>query len=135
MRKIFGLFAALVLVLATTSCGGGGTDPGGGGGGGGGGNGPICPGNTFCLTANNTFSPLTRSVVIGTTVTWQNDISLHNVVWDNAAGRSAALAGDGTGDIDDWTAGSHSRLFNTAGTFGFHCTIHPGMNGSLIVAP
>jgi len=22
---------------------------------------------------------------------------------------------------------SHTRVFNTAGTYGFHCTIHPGM--------
>jgi plastocyanin len=55
------------------------------------------------------------------------------VTWDNTAGRSAALAGDGTGDIPEFTSGEHSRLFNAAGSFGFHCTIHAGMNGTLTV--
>jgi len=70
----------------------------------------------------------------GTTVTWQNASSVsHNVTWDNTAGRNAALAGDGTGDINDFANESHTRLFNAAGTYGFHCTIHPGMNGTLTV--
>ena len=132
MRKISGLIAVLTIGLATVSCGGGGSSgpPGGGGGGGG-----ACPANTFCMTISNTFSPPTRSVQHGTTVTWRNDGNTdHNVTWNDAAGRSAALPGDGTGDIGNAPAGSsNSRLFNTPGTYGFHCTIHPGMNGSLTV--
>ena len=57
-----------------------------------------------------------------------------NVTWDDAAGRNAALAGDGTSNITDFSSGSHTRLFNTPGTYGFHCTIHaPGMTGTLTV--
>jgi plastocyanin len=87
------------------------------------------------MTISNTFSPTTRAVAAGTTVTWRNDGNTgHNVTWDDAAGRSAALQGDGTGDITDSAVGSsHTRLFNTAGTYGFKCTIHPGMNGTLTV--
>jgi len=45
-----------------------------------------------------------------------------------------ALQGDGTGDISNFDAGvSHTRLFNTAGVYGFKCTIHPGMTGTLTV--
>jgi plastocyanin len=80
------------------------------------------------------FTPASRTVTAGTTVTWQNDSGVtHNVTWDNAGGRTAAGAGDGTGDIADIGSGSHTRLFSTAGPYGFHCTIHAGMNGSLVV--
>jgi plastocyanin len=89
------------------------------------------------MTISNTFSPTTLTVGVGTTVTWQNDSGQqHNVTWIDAAGRNAALAGDGTGDIgisDIFNAGTHTRLFNTAGTYAFHCSIHPGMNGTLTV--
>jgi plastocyanin len=73
------------------------------------------------------------AVAVGTTVTWRNDFSTdHNVTWDNVAGANAAEAGDGTGNIGPFQ-GSHTRKFNTAGTFTFQCTIHPGMTGSLTV--
>jgi plastocyanin len=86
------------------------------------------------MTVSNTFSPSALTVTAGTTVNWQNDASTpHNATWNDAAGRSAALAGDGTGDITDFNAGTHSRLFSTPGVYGFKCTIHPGMNGTLTV--
>ena len=131
MRKVFGWSGVLILVISAISCGGGGGDDGGitpppppp----------PTCPANTFCL-GSSSFSPGNRTVTAGTTVTWQNASGVfHNVTWDNAAGRNAALAGDGTGDIGDYSSGSHTRLFNAAGTYGFHCTIHAGMNATLIV--
>lgn len=86
------------------------------------------------MTISNTFSPATLTVPVGTTVTWRNDAAtFHNVTWDDATGRNAAQAGDGTGNIDQFSTGSHTRRFNTAGTFGFKCTIHPGMDGTLTV--
>jgi plastocyanin len=130
MRKISGLIGAIALVLTAVSCGSDTTGTGGGGGGGGGGG--TCPAGTFCM-GSSTFTPTGRTVTAGSTVTWQNNAGTpHNVTWNDAAGRSAALAGDGTGDIADFE-GSHTRLFNTAGTFGFHCTIHAGMVGTLTV--
>ena len=132
MRKVHGLFAALI-VAATTSCGGGGSSagppppppppP------------PTCPANTFCM-GSSVFTPTTRTVTTGTIVTWKNDSGVgHNVFWDDAAGRAAAGAGDGTGDIGDASTGStHTRVFSTPGTYAFHCTIHaPGMKGTLTV--
>jgi plastocyanin len=128
MRKLSGLFGALMLVSALVSCGGGDTNvtppP------------PQCGTATFCTTISNTFTPLTMTVAVGSTVTWDNESGQpHNVTWDTAAGRTAAAAGDGTGDMDLPSAlgTAHTRVFNTAGTFGFHCTIHPGMNGTLTV--
>ena len=85
-----------------------------------------------------TFSPTTRTVTAGTTVTWTNDTGvIHNVTWTDASGRTAALAGDGPGNIGDYSSGSHTRLFSTPGTYNFYCTIHgtptSGMHGTLTV--
>jgi plastocyanin len=132
--KLLRLFGALFLGLGAAACGGGGnsTSPGGGGGGGGGGG--SCPAATFC-TGTTTFTPTTRTVTVGSTVTWQNNSGVgHTVFWDDATGRAAAAAGDGTGDMATLDNGaSHTRVFNTAGTYGFHCTIHLGMTGTLTV--
>jgi plastocyanin len=131
MRKISGLLGAVALMLAMTSCGGDSTSPGGGGGGGGGGG--TCPAGTFCMGASN-FSPTARTVAAGSTVTWRNESGTgHNVTWDNATGRSAALPGDAAGDIPEFSSGDRTRLFSAAGAYGFHCTIHAGMNGTLTV--
>ena len=93
--------------------------------------------NAFCMTGA-TFSPSARTVNVGTTVTWQNDSGvIHNVTWTDAAGRNGAGAGDGTGNIDDFGSGSHTRVFSAAGTYNFYCTIHgtptSGMHGTLTV--
>jgi plastocyanin len=87
---------------------------------------------------STTFSPASRTVTAGTTVTWSNDTGvLHNVHWNDAGGRAAALAGDGTGDIDDFSTGSHTRMFSAPGTYNFYCTIHgspnAGMHGTVTV--
>jgi plastocyanin len=127
MRSLSTLIGALILVIGVVSCGGGGdstgTPPP-----------PTCSANTICLESSS-FFPTTLSVAAGTTVTFENDLGLfHNVLWDTAAGSAAAGAGDGTGDIADATA-THTRKFTTAGTYGFHCNVHPGMNGTLTVTP
>ncbi|HEY1951806.1 MAG TPA: plastocyanin/azurin family copper-binding protein [Gemmatimonadaceae bacterium] len=85
-----------------------------------------------------TFNPTALTVTAGTTVTWTNDSGvIHNITWVTAAGRNAALAGDGTGDMPNFGAGSHTRLFSTPGTYDFYCTIHGsptvGMHATLTV--
>ena len=134
MRNISGLLGGFILALSAVSCGGGSSYSTGTGGGGGGGGGGTCPAATFCMTSG-TFTPTTRTVAVGATVTWQNSSGVgHNVVWDDATGKAAAAAGDGTGDMPNFDSGiSHTRVFNTAGTYGFHCTIHIGMTATLTV--
>ena len=124
--KISGLFGALILAIGVASCGGGGdstiTPPP-----------PQCPARTFCMTST-TFTPTTRTVTVGSTVTWTNDSGVtHDVVWDDATAKAAAAAGDGSGDMGQFASGSHTRAFATAGTYKFHCTIHFGMSGALTV--
>jgi plastocyanin len=92
--------------------------------------------SSFFTSAGATVKTLT--VAVGSTVTWTNDSGVaHNVLWNDAAGRNAAAAGDGTGDMPDFASGSHTRVFTVAGTYKFYCSIHgtptSGMTGTLIV--
>jgi len=67
-------------------------------------------------------NPLT--VAVGTTVTWVNN--------DSIAHTSTANGGQfNTGTINP--GGSAKFQFSTAGTFAYHCTIHPGMVGTITV--
>ena len=39
-----------------------------------------------------------------------------------------------TGNVDGKTSKSLKVIFSTAGTFAFTCTVHPGMDGKVIVS-
>jgi plastocyanin len=78
--------------------------------------------------ANNSFTPNAITISVGTPVTWQwqGTTSLHNVTF---AGTPAGAPAD----IANRSSGSDQRTFNTAGTFTYQCTNHPGMNGTVTV--
>jgi plastocyanin len=84
------------------------------------------PGPTAAVnaTAGSQFDPRTVAVTVGGIVTWSFAI-LHNVVFATAPGAPANIADRGTG--------SEARTFNTVGTFNYSCTIHPGMQGTVVV--
>jgi len=92
-----------------------------GGTGGGGGTGTS---NTISMY-NMTFTPATKTVAKGTVVKWTNDDSYAHTVTSN----------DGTSLNSGTVAGgaSFSYTANVPGTFDYHCTIHAGMTGTLIV--
>ena len=72
------------------------------------------------------FGPATLTVPRGTKVTWINkDDDVHTVVSDSDPKlfKSPAL------DTDD----SFAFTFTEAGTFKYFCTIHPRMQGSVVV--
>jgi len=73
---------------------------------------------------NFAFAPASLSVAVGTTVTWTNgDSTAHT-----------ATADDGTFDSKNIAAGAtFSQAFETAGTFPYHCSIHPNMTGTIEV--
>jgi plastocyanin len=74
--------------------------------------------------ADFTFSPGQITVTAGTTVTWVNNDSAPHTA-----------TGDG-GEFDTGTinsGGSASITFNTAGTFTYHCEIHPNMTATIVV--
>ena len=57
------------------------------------------------------------------------------VKWTNAApGTHTVTADDGSFDLGEINAGSSkSQKFDKAGTFGYHCSIHPFMKGSITI--
>jgi plastocyanin len=118
-----------VVLFGLAACGGGDSTapptqtPGGGGSGGGGGGGGTSPVVTNSITVgDDIFTPASAQTSIGSTVTWtwqaQNE---HNVTF--ASGSSSATQRTGT----------FARQFPAAGTFDYSCTIHAGMNGSILV--
>ncbi len=75
------------------------------------------------------FSPATLTIKAGTTVTWKNTTSAaHTVTSDDGktfdSGTSNPIAAQG---------GTFSFTFTKAGTFAYHCAIHPFMKATIIV--
>lgn len=75
------------------------------------------------------WSPSPITIKSGESVTFRNNASVnHNVTFEVAAvGRPA--------DIANFASGSRSATFTTAGTFDYHCGIHPAMQGRVVVQP
>ncbi|MCX6033853.1 MAG: cupredoxin domain-containing protein [Chloroflexi bacterium] len=88
---------------------------------------PIQPGEAKVSIASFAFDPATLTITTGTTVTWtNNDTVAHNVIGDDGSWGSNSLA---KGDTFSFT-------FNKAGTFSYHCGIHPSMKATItVVAP
>jgi plastocyanin len=72
-----------------------------------------------------TFSPSAVTITKGGTVTWNNTGStVHNVTFTTAGAPSS---------IGNFSSGSNSRTFPTAGTYSYQCTNHAGMSGTVTV--
>ena len=63
-------------------------------------------------------------VAVGTTVTWMNTDSISHTSTSDVSGWNSGVVAPG---------GQFSFAFQTAGTFPYHCTIHPGMVGTVVV--
>jgi plastocyanin len=73
---------------------------------------------------DNDYQPRSRTVSVGSTVSWVNNGQLPHTV--TAAGQfDSGILMSG----DTW-----SRTFNSAGTFDYVCTLHPEMQGTIVVA-
>jgi plastocyanin len=117
----FRIAVALFLLALTTACGSASS--------------PAMPttpsgGNTVAIVSgastltSTAFAPNPITVAVGGTVTWMNNDSItHTSVANNGAWSSGAIA----------PGGSFSAPFMTAGTFAYHCSIHPGMIGTVTV--
>lgn len=124
MPPIRSLSRGAMLVLVALACGGGGGD-GPTGPGPGPGPGPSPSPNTVTLGASS-FSPASITIQTGGTVTWRNSSGItHNVTFNPVTGAPA--------NIGDHSSGDNSRTFGTGGTFGYQCTLHGGMTGSVVV--
>lgn len=73
---------------------------------------------------NRAFMPGELSITTGTTVTWTNNDSISHTSTSDVAGWDSGIVAPGR---------QFSFAFQTAGTFSYHCTIHPGMVGTVVV--
>ena len=87
---------------------------------------PPPPSNTIQATNAQLFTPSTLTVAVGQTVTFTFGGLGHNVFFDAKAGVPADIPGTNANV-------SIMRQFGTAGSFPFHCHIHPGMSGTVVV--
>ena len=131
----------VALAVFLLGCGGGGgggpaSPPPSGGTGGTGGTGGST--SADITVQNNAFSPSATTVPAGTTVTWTWNSCTgdgyggqlctdHSIVFDDGVRTGAALQ----------SAGTFSSTFTTAGTYGYHCSVHgtatSGMRGTITV--
>ena len=73
--------------------------------------------------ADFTYSPNSVTVAPTQTVTWANeDGTAHTVTFDSGPDCGNVAAG-----------ASLAANFGSAGTFPYHCTIHPSMKGTVVV--
>jgi plastocyanin len=70
------------------------------------------------------YSPNPEPIAAGDMITWtNNDVTTHTSTSDDGSWGSGNIAPGGT----------FSRTFPSAGTFTYHCAIHPGMVGVVTV--
>ena len=84
---------------------------------------PSASGSAVTIS-NFSFQPSTLTISVGTTVFWtNNDSTTHTITSDTGVFSS--------GDLPPGSSFSHT--FSSAGSFGYHCSIHPSMTGTIIV--
>jgi plastocyanin len=82
--------------------------------------------NSVTATTSDTFTPANISVSVGATVSFTFQSVGHNVTFDAVTGAPPSITGTNANT-------TLSVTFNTAGTFPYQCTIHPGMSGTVTV--
>jgi plastocyanin len=75
--------------------------------------------------SSNSYAPNPVSMRVGQTIAWRNADSItHTATQDGAGFNTGTVAAGAT---------SAATMMSTAGTFTYHCTIHPGMVGTINV--
>ena len=115
----------LILLVTMVACGGGG----------GGGGGPTEPDplpTAITVTTGSQppprFIPVATEVAVGGTVTWQIAPNEHNVEHNVISKTDAWPASPDLGGGETFQV-----TFQQAGDFGYRCSIHPGMEGTIRV--
>ena len=74
---------------------------------------------------NFQFSPSTLTIKAGEKVAWTNkESALHTIKSDSGSEMSSEQLLQGE---------SYEHIFANLGTYAYHCSIHPGMKGTIIV--
>ena len=77
--------------------------------------------STLTTTA---FSPDVADIQAGPTITWTNRDSVSHTSTSDGSGWNSGSVAPG---------GQFAFTFQNAGTFSYHCTIHPNMIGTIVV--
>jgi plastocyanin len=86
---------------------------------------PPDPNGPIVSMPGFSFSPFTTDIPVGGTVNFDFPSEPHNVIFERRTGAPA--------DILATTNRVVGRVFQTAGTFPYDCTLHPGMSGTVVV--
>jgi plastocyanin len=78
-----------------------------------------------------TFAPTELRVSVGETVTWVNHDDFVHTVTSNPRGKGGGRGTDTRFDHRLKGDETFSFTFERAGTFVYHCAIHPGMRGRI----
>lgn len=85
---------------------------------------PKPQGKNTVIIQNMAFSPASLTVNVGDTVTWINMDSVGH----------SATADDNSFDTDILSQNQSKDItFSKAGTFSYHCKVHPNMHGTIVV--
>lgn len=73
----------------------------------------------------NSYIPASLTIAVGDTVRWTNNDNVGHTVTSNSGSElnSGVLPNGGT----------YQHVFQTAGGFGYHCTVHPTMQAAVAV--
>lgn len=82
------------------------------------------PGPNEVFIQGGAFDPGTITVAANTTITWTNKDGVAHTVTSNTG-----LFESGTISIN----GTYIHTFATAGSYPYHCTIHPSMTATVVV--
>jgi plastocyanin len=77
------------------------------------------------MAGGNSFSPASAAVKVGQTVAWKNNDAITHAIAQDGGGFNTPNIAPGA------TSGAVAIM--TAGTLGYHCSIHPSMTGNLAV--
>lgn len=73
---------------------------------------------------NFTFTPADVTAAVGETITWTNeDSAAHTVTLDDGACDTGNIAQNASAGL----------VFDAAGTYPYHCKIHPNMTGTITI--
>ncbi|MHB8719302.1 MAG: cupredoxin domain-containing protein [Candidatus Dormibacteria bacterium] len=83
------------------------------------------PAVTVAATDALKFDPASSTVAVGQVIEWKDTGTVaHNVTFDSSSDATSPTLNPG----DTWEV-----KFSVAGTYQYHCTFHPGMDGTLTV--
>ena len=119
MTRYSALAVAALLAIAASACGSSSTSPS---------TPTVAADVTISIVgdrANQSYPPNPTTMNVGQTVAWKNnDTIAHDATQDASRFASGTLSAGAT---------SSPVTMSTAGTFTYHCTIHPGMVGTITV--